>query len=199
MPRSAIRGLRQRLYTAYCIALFMSLGALILLGSAYSCPSLRARRQVAGAFSRGSSARGRYSARGSTGSSACRAHPASWSPIMPATSTASSPSRLCRRILPSSSRRRWCACRSRASCCGGWARHSSSASTGTRAPPTRAASGGWRPAASPWCSFRKALSTRPRQIGKFLGGAFATAERSQMHDRRGRDPRHPGGAAAGGA
>jgi 1-acyl-sn-glycerol-3-phosphate acyltransferase len=45
-------GLRQRLYAGYCIALFTVMAATALLLSLF-LPNLRARRRVAGAFSRG--------------------------------------------------------------------------------------------------------------------------------------------------
>ena len=116
--KTLLRRLSAAPVRGYCMALFTGLGTDRTRRSICSCPDLRARRRVAGAFSRGFFRAAGIPLRVQGIDALAAATHAWWSRTTPATSTASSPSRLCRPTLRSSSRKRWCACRSPACCCG---------------------------------------------------------------------------------
>ena len=150
------------------------------LGFSVFLPSLRARRRAAGAFSRGFFRAAGIPLQRPGDRAAADVRPASSSPITPATSTGSWRWRRCRPNLPSSSRKRWCGYRSRACCCGVSARHSSTAFD--RHKGGSDARRVWKLAAAgqSLVFFPEGTFDSTPRIGKFLGGAFATAERSKM-------------------
>ena len=120
----------------------------------------------------------RHAAHGASARSVSRRASASWCATTRATSTGSCSRRRCRRASPSSSSARWPRCPSPGRCCGAWARSSSSASTGTRARPMRAACCAMPPGATRWCSSPRAPSPRTPGLLKFHAGAFVTAARA---------------------
>ncbi len=131
------------------------------------------------------------------GSSGCRGSPAWWWPTTPATSTGSSPWRLCRPILPSSSRRRWCACRSRACLLRRlgsqfverFDRHKGGVRCAARAEARR-----HRPVLGVLSGRHLRCDPPDRQVSRRRirhGGTLPNAGRGRGH------PRHAGGAAAG--